>query len=47
MIEDNVKHTIYDCLYYICEENLLTSYEDWIEYYTELEEKKEDEPTGH
>jgi len=41
MIEDNVKHPIYDCLYYIWEENLLTSYEDWIKYYEEQEHEQQ------
>lgn len=41
MSED--KHPVYDCLYYIWEENLLTSYEDWIKYYEELEHERGDE----
>jgi len=47
MTKNTTEHPIYGCMYYIWEENLLTSYEDWIEYYTELEEKKENESTGH
>ena len=39
MSED--KHPVYDCLYYIWEENLLTSYEDWIKYYEELEHEQQ------
>ncbi len=39
-MKDN-KHPIYDCLYYIWEENLLTSYEDWIKYYEEQEHEQQ------
>ena len=34
------RHPIYDCKFYIWEENRLTTYEEWINYYKKQEEEQ-------